>query len=222
MRKKYDLICFDLDGTLVVDENNTNFWEKVMTKIGKAHTQEQRYKDFFAGKLNHKDWTNLDLEDWKQSGITKQELEEEIKECFNLNPGAKELIIDLKNKGFKLAIISGSTNILLDTIFPDHPFDDVFINELFFKNNTLDSWNITPYANDVEKDEALKLICERENIPLSRSVFIGDDVKDIPAAKIAGLSISYNSMSKELDSISDVIIEKGIDMREIYTYLVED
>ncbi|PLW80652.1 hypothetical protein C0585_01540 [Candidatus Woesearchaeota archaeon] len=220
MRRKFDLVCFDLDGTLIADDNGLVIWERILMRIyGNLDVSNQRYKDYKSGKFSFEEWVNIDLSDWKNNAITKEVLIEEIK-TLKLNPGAKELVFDLKNEGFKLAVISGSIDFVLEIIFPDHPFEDVFINKIYFDDKgNISHWHASEYG-DKGKADALMLIAKRENIPLEKVAYVGDHANDVSAAKIAGFSFGYNSKSAELDSIVDVNI-KDVDMREIYSYLVE-
>lgn len=214
MSRKYDLVCFDLDGTLIADENGDLLWERILRKVyGHNKFNKERYALYRQDKITFMQWVDLDLADWKKGGITKDILIKDIKENLKLNKGAKELVLELKKRGYKIGIISGSVDILLETLFKDHPFDDVFINKIFFDENRLIThWYTSPYGNK-RKNVALKIIADKENISMDRTVFVGDHINDISAAKAAGLSIAYNSKVKELDEISDISI-KG-DMMQI-------
>ncbi|MBR9691080.1 HAD-IB family phosphatase, partial [Candidatus Woesearchaeota archaeon] len=218
MKRKYDLVCFDLDGTLIEEKDGKVFWERVLSKIyGSNIVSMERWGAWENGKLTLLEWVDLDVGDWKRHGFTKKKLQDLINHS-SLLPGSHETLKELKDKGFKLGVISGSVNILLDTVFPKHPFDDIFIHNIFFgKDNKISHWEKNPYAE--KKDEALKIIAKKENIPLSKTVFIGDHHNDISVAKIAGLSISINSKSKELDEVCDVVIKKK-DMSEILKHII--
>jgi len=112
------------------------------------------------------------------------------------------------------AIISGSLDILIDTLYPDHPFDHVLINRLIFDpDGRLTGGQPTPY--DMEKKaEGLNMLSEETGIPLFQSVFIGDHFNDVHIARKAGLSIAFNSKSRELDTASDVVIHSN-DIRTV-------
>ena len=219
MKRKYDLICFDLDGTLIEEDNGEVLWQrlsKIIHNGSKIH--DKRIKQFYAGELSLEDWANFDFNDMKNYGITKNFI---IKHAIHskLIKGVRETLKELKRRKIKLAVISGSIDILLDSVFPDHPFKDVFINKLYFdKKGIVSHWEISKYG-DAHKGTALKIIAKKEKIPLSRTVYIGDHKNDISAAKVAGLSISFNSKSKELDNECDVVIEKK-DMKEILKYVL--
>jgi phosphoserine phosphatase len=220
MKRKYDLVCFDLDGTLIEEENGDVLWERMSGLIhGTREVTNKRYEAYEKGELNIEDWFEMDVSEWKSHGVTKNMLIRESKHS-KLIDGVKETLKFLKKEGYRLAVISGSVDILLDTVFPDHPFDEVFMNKLLFDNlGKLTSWEKMRNVNG-RKDLVLMEIAKRENIPLSRTVFVGDHLNDIPAAKIAGLAIAFNSDTKELRKVCDAVIEKK-DMREILKHIVQ-
>ena len=55
------------------------------------------------------------------------------------------------------------------------------------------------------KGKAVWQVCERLNIPLCRSIAIGDSINDIEMLKTAGLSICMRNGSEELKRVADDI-----------------
>ena len=220
MTKKYELVCFDLDGTLIEEESGDVLWQRMAHIVHDSkEINKERSKLYKEGKLSINDWTNMDLSDWKDYGVTKEFLITQATHS-KLIPGVKKTLLELKKSDVKIAIISGSINILLDTVFPDHPFDDVFINQLFFdEEGKLSHWEIGE-SGKTDKGRILEKIAKRENIPLEKTVFVGDHLNDIPAAKIAGLAVAFNSKCDELKEHCDVIIDKK-DMALLLPHLLD-
>ncbi len=215
---KYKLVCFDVDGTII--DGIDSIWPVVHDglKVNKA-TLEKAKKKYFAGELDFEQWALYDINLWKDQGATKQDIMKTIS-SLRLMKGTKETLDFLKKKGVKMAIISGSLNIALEKVMPDYNdyFDYVFINWIYFDDNGKIA-DINAKGFDAEqKAEALRSIAEKEKINLNEVVFIGDHHNDIQAAAAAGLGISFNSKSRELDKVSDVII-KNNDLREILKYI---
>jgi len=157
---------------------------------------------------------------WIEKGATKEQFIEAMK-SIKLMEGALETLKELKKQGIKLAIISGSLNIILEHFIPDYKefFDDVFLSELCFdKKNKLVKAKVTEY-DMLKKAEALKKIAKRENIDLKETVHIGDHHNDVAIAKIAGLSIAFDCKDDELRKVADVVIEKK-DLREVLRYIL--
>ena len=133
--KEYDLICFDVDGTLVRHPSNMVIWEVLNLKFGGSREINRlRYQMYCEGKLSYERWVQLDVQTWIDAGATRDEIVASINE-FSLFRGARESVHELKKRGYKLAVISGTLDILLETLFRDHPFDTVFTNRIFFDDD---------------------------------------------------------------------------------------
>ena len=134
--------------------------------------------------------------------------------------GAMETLIELKKRKIKLAIISGSLNIMLEKFIPNYNeiFDDVFLSRIYFDENG-DIARIEATEYDMEgKALALRKIVEREKIKLEECVFVGDYLNDKKIMEEAGLAIAFNCRFDELKNAADVVIDKK-DLREILRHL---
>ena len=216
---KYKLVCFDLDGTLI---DNVRFSWQIFHDYFQtdAHKREDAKKKFFDGHITYVQWAEHDMNMWKEKNASKGQFFKAI-ENIRLMNGAMETLNELKKRGIKLAIISGSINILLEKVIPNYQeiFDNVFLSWIHFdKNGFISRMDITEY--DVEKKaEALKLIAKRENISLKECVFVGDYLNDVKAIQEAGLGIAFNCEEKKLKEVADVVIEKK-DLREVLKHII--
>ena len=207
------IICFDLDGTII--DETIFIWHTIheALKINKKWRQIG-IDNFDKGIFTYDQWAKHDIEGWKKVGTTKDKLLEAIAP-LKLMPNALETIKELKSLGYKLAIISGSINTAIEKVMPNYKdyFDYVFINNIIYNDDGTVK-DIEPTKYDLKhKATGLKRIAEKENIPLSNCVFIGDNHNDIHIAEAAGLSIAFNCKSDSLAQISDhVIMEKDLSL----------
>lgn len=215
---KYKLVCFDIDGTLI--DNVVYSWELFHDYFKTDKQKRIKARDlFFEGKITYKEWALHDINLWKEKGAKKQDLIKAIKHLKLMN-GALETIDELKKKGLKLAVISGSVNIIPETLIPNFNqiFDDIFINKLHFdKDGNIVDVEVTDFDMD-EKPVALRKIVKRENIKLEECVFIGDHLNDLKIIKEAGLGIAFDPKDDKLREVADVVIEKK-DLREMLKYI---
>ena len=216
---KYKLVCFDVDGTLV--DNVVYSWELFHNffKVDMKKRDEMK-KKFYNKKISYQEWAEHDMGMWMKKGATKQDLQKAMNNITLMN-GAMETITKLKEAGIKLAIISGSLDIILEKVLPDYKeiFDDIFLSHMLFnKEGKLTGAKVTEY-DMIQKAEALKLIAKRENIDLKQTVHIGDHHNDVEIAKIAGLSIAFDCKDKELRKVANIVIEKK-DLRETLRYIL--
>ena len=203
---RFDLICFDVDGTLVKHPTGMVIWEVLNLKYGgTSEINRHRYEQYRRGKISYEEWVRLDVEGWQAAGATREEINESVAE-FRLIDGAREAVAALKDRGFKLAVISGTLDIVLERLFPDHPFDEVFTNKLLFDDDgSISGWVATRFDGQ-GKPDALKEIAKRHHIALERSAFVGDGENDVPLLGVAGFFVAYQPKSSELESRADVVI----------------
>ena len=216
---KYKLVCFDVDGTLI---DNVKFSWQIFHDYFQTdrHRREDAKNRFFNGQITYKEWAEHDINLWKERGAKKSEFFKAIGH-LRLMEGAMETLKELKKNGIKLAIISGSLNILLEKFIPDYEefFDDVFLSRIYFDGDgSISKIEATEYDLD-GKALALRKIAEREGISLKECVFIGDYLNDLKIIQEAGLGIAFNCEHEELKRVADVVIEKK-DLREILKYIL--
>ncbi len=220
---KYKLICFDVDGTLV--DNVVYSWELFHEyfEVDMKKRKEMRDK-YFNGEIDYLEWANHDIGMWIKKGATKKDFLKAMKN-LKLMEGALETIKELKKARIKLAVISGSLDIILEKVLPNYKeiFDDVFLSYLIFdKKGKLKDAKVTQY-DMMKKADALKKLAKREGISLKETVHIGDHHNDLQIAKIAGLSIAFDCKDDELRKTADVVIDKkdlSVQFHNQFTHLI--
>ena len=211
---KYKVVCFDLDGT-VIDET-IFIWQTIHDAITLDHKKRWKYeKQYYNKEISYEEWAVLDVELWKEAGATKDDILKSLKD-IRLMKGAKETIIELKKRGYKLAIISGSLNFAIEKVLPEYEelFDHIYLSKVFFGEDRKINRMIPTKYDFEHKATAMREIAEKEGISPKECIFIGDHRNDVYAAELAGFSIAFNSKSEELNKVADVVIKKK-DMREI-------
>ena len=217
--RRFDLVAFDVDGTLVHHAEDKTVWEVLNARFTGSDDQNAvRWRLYEEGKLSYAEWVALDIASWRDAGATRQEIVRSFA-SLTLVEGARETLDALKKRGMKLAVISGTLDLLLDALFPDHPFDEVYTNRIVFDaSGTIDHWHATPFDMD-GKGVALRAIAHREEIPLARCAFVGDHANDVAAARLAGFAIAFNPKSAALESAAGAIV-RGNDLRAILPHLI--
>lgn len=219
MTRRFDLVAFDVDGTLVHHPEDKTVWEVLNRRyLGTDDLNAERWDLYKSGKLSYAEWVALDVEGWRRGGATRDEMLASL-DGLTLVAGARETLDALKTAGTRLAVISGTLDLLLDALFPDHPFDEVYTNRIAFDTlGRIASWQATPF--DMEgKGVALRAIAMREGIPLARCAFVGDHANDLAAARIAGLAVAFNPKSDELERTSQAVV-RSTDLRDILPHLI--
>ncbi len=94
--------------------------------------------------------------------------------------------VALKN-GYKIAIISGEKNKIIDKLATKFSLEDVF-------------------QGIKDKCSVLKEISEKYNIPKEEICYIGDDINDISALKWAGVAVTVPDANYKVKNIENIII----------------
>lgn len=216
---KYKLVCFDVDGTLI--DNVTFSWQIFHDYFQTdEHKREDAKRKFFNGQITYKEWAEHDINLWKERNAKKHEFFKAIGHLRLMN-GAMETLQEIKKRGIKLAIISGSLNIILEKLMPNYEefFDDVFLSKIYFdEEGNIAKVEATEYDMDA-KALALKKIADREKISLKECAFVGDYLNDMKIIQEAGLGIAFNCQHDELKKAADVVIDRK-DLRGILKYIL--
>jgi len=209
---RFPLVCFDLDGTLVDD--TIFIWKTLHERLGTDPVaRRQAREDYFAGRIPYRRWFEIDLELLDAAGATEGRIIEVVDE---LRPvaGAREALGELRRRGHKLAVVSGSLDIVVRRLFSDVAFDHVLINTIEFDQRGRIAGGVpTPF--DLEgKADGLAELCRREGITAAQAAFVGDNGNDLWIARAAGLAIAFNCKSDELRAACDAEVAGG-DLRGV-------
>lgn len=200
------LIAFDVDGTLVDHPEGKVIWELLNRRfMGDDRMNHHRYRDYLAGTIDYPTWVALDVGGWIEAGATRSEIMTEVRALRPVEH-ATTVLHELRDRGYLLAVISGTLDVVLDEFFPEHPFCEVYTNHLEFDDaERLTGWRATPFDMD-GKARALEHLAQRHGLPLSRCAFVGDNVNDLGVTRVAGFSVAFNAKCAELESIADAVV----------------
>jgi HAD superfamily phosphoserine phosphatase-like hydrolase len=217
--RPFDLIAFDVDGTLVWGPDGMTVWEVLNLKFtGTAEWNKERYAEYKAGRLSYAEWVTLDITGWRDAGARREDLVAAL-EPLRLIEGVREATFALRDAGYRLVVISGTLDLMLNTLFPDHPFEEVYCNHIGFDDTgRIAHWRATPF-DMTGKAEALRGLALREGIPLRRCAFVGDSTNDVWIGKIAGFTVAFNPRSDELEELADAVV-RSEDFRDVLPHLL--
>jgi phosphoserine phosphatase len=192
----HKLVCFDMDGVIFKD---INFWMELHKKFG---TSEQGIE--LTKKYLHTDYDRL-----VEEVVVKLWKGKDAKPYFDLVnsieylPGVKETFNHLKTRGYMTAIISASSIDVARRVQKDYGVDHIFANELVIKDGKVAGEFVWPIgAGKEKKAQIIQDLCSNLGIPPKDVIYVGDSDTDIEAFKEVGISIAFNSSSKELKKVS--------------------
>jgi HAD superfamily phosphoserine phosphatase-like hydrolase len=211
------LVAFDVDGTLVDD--TVFIWQTLHDHFATCPERRAVTRDaFLRGDITYEEWFDHDIEELVAAGADRAGFAAVLAQMRPMR-GARETLAALQARGVSLAVISGSLNIVLDTIFPSHPFADVLINHIDFDDDGRLTKTRATCFDMGRKAEGLSMLAAKHGIPLARCAFVGDHMNDIDAVKLAGLGVAFNYKSQELADVARVRVA-GDDLRDVLPYLL--
>jgi len=206
------LIAFDLDNVLIDGE--------AIDEIGKLMGVETKISEITKKAMEG----DLDFETSlkERVALLKGASVEDIKEVVSKIPlmkGAEETIAELKKRGYKIATITGSFEIMANRMKDDLGLDYAFSNVLHEEDGKLTGEVSGPLVTG-SKAEVLKEIMEMEKIKAEESAAVGDGANDVSMLEEAGLGIAFNA-KPVLKEKADVVVEKR-DLKELLTVFKEE
>ena len=192
------LVVFDLDNVIIDGEG--------IDEIGKLINIE----DQIAAITEQAMQGDIDFETSikKRVGLLKGVATEDIKTLANEMPlmkGAEETVSALKENGFDVAIISGSFDIIADTIKDKLDVDNIFTNSLVEEDGILTGEVTGPLVSGSKLD-VLSGFIEEKGYSLDECVAIGDGANDISMIESAKYGIAFNA-KPALKENADIIVE---------------
>ncbi len=201
-------VIFDMDGVIVDSEN---LWEKLTFQLYeefdisvdntvldliRGRTEDEVFKPF----LEKKGYKCKELEDLNQKAIQRRrELFFEIgKDKLRLFPKAKEKIIELNKKGYKLAIATSSFKQLMDLIV------DKFVIRKYF--DVLYSGE--DVVNGKPNPEIYLKTMKKLGVKPEETVIIEDSIQGLKAAKDSGaycIAVETTNTKDKLSSADKII-----------------
>ena len=186
---KYDLVIFDLDGTLMdTSKSITKTVNSAMEELGKKQYSIDECVKFVGGGVSGLSWNILGKE--KYEDVTNEEMEKVIRKYYDIYfdygvepyEGIPELLDFLEQNGVKKGIVTNKDHetalSAVDKKLSKWKFNGIFgSNEKEYPNKP------NPYNVD--------RMAQNLNISKEKILFVGDMLVDVNTAKNAGIDIVY-------------------------------
>lgn len=226
-----ELVFFDMEGTIYRKEvrdskGNTapSAWTVISRELGKEaerledETKEKWNRGEYSGYI---EWMEDTIDIHQKHGLTR-EMFEDIMSTIPYRNGVQQTFDQLREDGVRTALITGGFKHQADKAQRDLKIDHAFAacEYLWDEDGKLQHWNLLP-ADYEGKVDFMNLVMDEHGLTPEQCAFVGDGSNDVPLARKAGLSISYNG-PEELEEVSDYVInqtEENEDFTEILRYI---
>lgn len=205
----FKLIVFDMDGVLV-DVNSS--WKLIHDTFCVNNTIN--LTNYLQGKYNYSEFMRRDIALWENVHIKNIK---DILYKIPLMTGLNETINELKEMGYKTAIISAGISMLAERIKKETNIDYVYSNKILYDKDGILTGEGKMYVCLLNKVHVLEKLVQKLSITTRECAVIGDSVFDIPLFKVSGLSIAFNTSNEKVKKAANIIIEAK-DLRKILPY----
>ena len=186
VRRAKRIVLLDMDSTLIQQE----VIDLLARKAGVEDSVAAITESAMRGELDFSQ--SLSARVLQLKGLSEQAIAEVASE-ITLTPGARTLIRTLHRLGHKVGVVSGGFLNVIEPLLKDLKIDFYQANTLEIEQGVLTGKTVGPIIDRAAKARALKEFAQREGVPLSQTVAIGDGANDLDMIEAAGLGIAFNA-----------------------------
>jgi phosphoglycolate phosphatase len=201
MQTNAKIIIFDFDGTLA---DTLDALLRITNRLAPEFGYPQISDDQLANLKYLSVWEVIKISKvalWKLPFLLKRVKEEFPKEVkhVKLFPGVADLLTTLKSQGYRLGIVSSNSEANIRSLLNQNQIEHLF--------------DFITGASTFGKGRAIGKIIRRYNCPKSDAIYIGDEIRDIQAARsikirVVAVGWGFNAPTALIDKQPDLLITK--------------
>ena len=186
--RKYDLVCFDMDGTLTKLRSSW-CWVHSCFEVD----NEPAYQAFCNGEIDEPEFMRRDIALWtdKNPDVTIRDIAVLFRD-MPLIDGIQETIACLKANGIRTVIISGGIDLAAKMLANEFGFDDYIADEVLSYEDGRLTGEGKMNVDLRDKGINVRQYIEKYGTTMERTVSVGNSFTDIPMFKNSGMSIAFN------------------------------
>ena len=185
-RRGQHLVVMDVDSTLIQDEvidllaDEAGVGVEVQAITERAMLGELDFEQSLRARVSL-------LAGLEEAALAR------VRDRVTLTPGARTLCRTLTRLGFRIALVSGGFQEVVEPIARELGIDHVRANVLEIHEGRLTGNVVGPVVDRLGKRRALEEFAVENGIPMSRTIAIGDGANDIDMLTRAGLGVAFNA-----------------------------
>lgn len=189
------VLVLDFEGTLTLRQGeDLTTWERLWVSLGySVNDSSELARQFFNGHISHAEWCQLTCERFAAKGVRKEHIAD-VAASLKLVPGSRKTLVQIRNSGISLFLISGSIRDIVRRVLGDlyELFDEVHANDLVFDGSGV-LRKIRGTAYDFEgKADFIKSVISRQNVSPLEVLFVGNSLNDVWASNAGARTLCVN------------------------------
>ena len=184
MKEVTGLLVMDVDGTLIQQEGI----DLLAQEAGVGQKVAEITAQAMNGELDFK--ASLEARVALLKGL-EASIFPKIVEQMDVTPGAKTLITELHQRGYKVGLVSGGFHEVIDPIARSLGIDLVRANRLQASDGCLTGKVLGGIITPERKKESLLTWAKENHVPRSQTIAMGDGANDLPMIETAGIGIAF-------------------------------
>lgn len=194
LRFKTRAVVFDFGGTLTQPRGKYTTWEKLWRKAGySVNMCSELHRRYQSGELSHQQWCDETCAAFRAKKLSEYNIRQ-IAQQVHLIPGVAGTIRDLRKRGMKLYVVSGSLKPIIYASLGElyREFEEIRANDVTFDSNGIISRiGSTPY-DFRGKATFLKRVVRELNISPLDVLFVGNSCNDVFASEAGVRTLCVN------------------------------
>ena len=203
--QQFRLLVTDMDSTLISIE----CIDEIADMLGIKPEVSRITEAAMRGELNFEE--SLTQRVALLKGLPVGELQRVYDERLRLNPGAEKLIDYLKQKGIKLALVSGGFTFFTDKLKQRLGIDYTLANTLDVEGGCLTGRVEGDIVGAQAKADLLIELSKTLEIETQQVIAMGDGANDLRMMDCAGLSVAYHAKPTVQAQTDIQINHRGLD-----------
>jgi len=197
------LVVLDVDSTLIEEEAI----ELLAREAGSGELVTEVTARAMAGEL---DFAQSLRERVATLAGLRTEVFAELAASIHLTAGARELVDGVHAASGVIGVVSGGFHELLDPLAASLGLDHHRANRLGVDAGVLTGATEGPVVDAQAKADAVREWAAVHELPLARTIVVGDGANDLDMMRIAGLSIAFDAKPVVCDTASVCLPDRDL------------
>ena len=205
--RKYDLVCFDMDGVLTSVRSSWH-WINLCLDVN----NDDSFLAYITERITQTEFMRMDIAQWH---AVKPDLKiSDIIRFFQDMPlveGIQETVACLRSNGIRCVIVSGGVDLAAKMIAQEYGFDDYAADEICSNPDGSLTGEGRMVVDLKDKGITVRHFTEKYNTTKERVVSIGNSHTDIPMFRNSGMSIAFNPTDDDTKAeATHIVVSKNI------------